>query len=288
MSLTGYSQGTVANWARQNFTADFEQLPGARDIAVRQHEIPGHGTTGCLKGLVIGTSTNAKGQPIDILAWLEDDRMVVGYVNAVGKNLSDVRYDSIESLIHGAEKVKEPFCWVLESTDDRAFGKLEALVRYFFLLKGSMQAIKYNLQHFPAYFADACRDVAAAKGVDRDQTRVRAKTISSGDTGIANNSDAPAFSTSLYGFEVFVDSQEPRSIIARNTSRPLEFTRQDRGHNAPSHDSCEAEIRNLRSTVQDLTGGLMASGSRVKTAEIEALFWKGKYECLRRSMEEDE
>ncbi|KAH7068861.1 hypothetical protein BKA63DRAFT_421818 [Paraphoma chrysanthemicola] len=275
MSLTGYSHGTITSWAKQNFPADFEQLPGARDVAVRQHKIPGHGTTGCLKGLVIGISANATGKPIDILAWLEGNRMVVGYIDTMGKNVQDVRYDSIESLIHGAEQVKEPFCWVLESANDTAFSKLEALVRYFFLLKGSMQAIKNNLTDFSAYFASACRDVAAAKGVHFDQARVLAKTVSSGETDSAKASKAPTFATSLYGFEVFVDSQAPPSHVTHEASRPTGLI-------------CAAEIQNLQSTVQELEGKLMASDSQAKKAKNEAALWKANYERLRRRMEEDE
>tara|TARA_R110002003_G_scaffold96_9_gene7451 strand:- start:40765 stop:41370 length:606 start_codon:yes stop_codon:yes gene_type:complete len=188
MSLTGYSHGSIMRWAKQNFAADVEQLPGARDVTVQQHKIPGHSKNGCLKGLVIGTSKSEKGEELDILAWLEGSRMVVGYVTVVGNRLQDVRFDSAESVIHGAEKFRAPFCWVLGGGDETAFGKLEALVRYFFLLKGSMHAVKDNFEGFAIHFSGACRDVGAAKGVAWTEPE---STVRANSPGSSNNAKAP-------------------------------------------------------------------------------------------------
>ena len=106
--------------------------------------------------------------------------MIVGYINQVGTRLHDVRYDSYTSVMQGVEKFKEPFCWVSESADEKAFARIEALVRYYFLLKGSNQAIKDNIPSFTAHFPGACRDVAAAKGVVRRKPRSREGGVSLG------------------------------------------------------------------------------------------------------------
>ena len=182
MSLNGYSHASILRWAKQNFPTDFQQLPGAKDVAVQLHKVPGRSNTGYLKGLVIGTAMNEKDTTVDVLAWLEGKQMLVGYVSKVGARLQDVRYDSYESVMQSVEVFKEPFCWIVESEDEEAFAQIEALVRYFFLLKGSMQAVKDNLEDFAAYFSGACRHIAAAKGVDWEEPSSREGSGSLGCT----------------------------------------------------------------------------------------------------------
>jgi hypothetical protein len=114
--------------------------------------------------------------------------MVVGYLNVVGNRLQDVRFDSAKSVIHSAEKFKAPFRWVLGGGDEMAFRKLEALVRYFFLLKGSMQAVKDNFEDFAIHFSGACRDVGAAKGWAWTEPESAVRANSPGDS---NNAKAP-------------------------------------------------------------------------------------------------
>ncbi|KAF2032617.1 hypothetical protein EK21DRAFT_109689 [Setomelanomma holmii] len=270
MSLTGYSHASVVRWAKQNFRTDFEQLPGARDIAVH---------------LVIGTGKNERGDQIGILAWLEGGRMILGYVTKVGNGVQDTCFDSLESMVHNANKIKKLFCWTLEASEQTAAGKLEALVRYFFLLKGSTQAVMGNFQDFEMCFPGACRGVAAARGVGLGGEEVKDSTRRS---DLCSESVATRPSpTPLYAFEIFVgslDASPKNPSSGPRDSAELISTQDD---SALYRENYEADLRILRSRVQDLSERLVSSESRLKKAENEAMLWKGHCEQLRRKVEED-
>jgi hypothetical protein len=71
-----------------------------------------------------------------------------------------------------AEAFKEHFCWVMRPEEDDNLKKLEAWVRYYFVLKGSLQAVKDHVSEFDQHFGEACRDVAAAQGVEWEEPDV--------------------------------------------------------------------------------------------------------------------
>lgn len=113
MFLIGYSHSSIVLWAKKNFPTEFQQLPGTKNVAIQLHKITSAGSQGYLKGLVIGHSTDERDKSIDVLAWLEDDCMIISYVTKAGSSIQVVRYDSAESVRQSVEESKEPFCWVL-------------------------------------------------------------------------------------------------------------------------------------------------------------------------------
>jgi len=189
MSLSGFSQSTITLWATKNFPMDFQQLPGARQVVIRLHKIFSPEGQAYIKGLVIGTGTNEKGLSTEILAWLDKSSVVIGYVTNVGSHTRETRFDSIESVMESVTEFKEPFNCIIQVEGEATFAKLEALVRYFFLLKGLTQAVKDRIGDFEEHFGNACRDIAAAQGVEREEPR----DISPGAGENARNSSGCEF-----------------------------------------------------------------------------------------------
>jgi hypothetical protein len=189
MSLPGYSQSTITLWATKNFPIEFQQLPGAKQVAIRLHKIFSPGSQAYIKGLVIGIGTNEKGLSTEILAWLDKSSMVIGYVTNVGSHIRETRFDSIESVMESVTEFKEPFNCIIQVGGEATFAKLEALVRYFFLLKGSTQAVKDRIGDFEEHFGDACRDIAVAQGIEWEELR----DISPGTGANAPNSSGCEF-----------------------------------------------------------------------------------------------
>lgn len=94
--------------------------------------------------------------------------MIIGYVTKVGSHIQETRFDSTESVMESVTEFKEPFSCILQVEGETTFAKLEALVRYYFFLKGSTQAVKDRIRDFEEHFGDACRDITAAQGIERE------------------------------------------------------------------------------------------------------------------------
>ncbi|KAH5441574.1 hypothetical protein HBI47_043610 [Parastagonospora nodorum] len=225
MSPHGYTQGSIAQWANKNFLTDFRELSGAKQVAVQLHKISNSGSQGYIKGLVIGIGINEKGASIEILVWLNNGSMIIGYVTKVGSRIQETRFDSTESVMESVTEFKEPFGCVLHVEGEAAIAKLEALVRYYLLLKGSTQAVKDRITEFEEHFGDACRDIAAAHKTEREDP----PDIRLGPGADAWTSLAYPDRHGLYDFEIFVEglrntsgkvnmsSQSPKSHIAHGT-----------------------------------------------------------------------
>jgi hypothetical protein len=166
MLLCGHSQSSIVLSAKTNFSTDFQQVPGPKDVTIQLHKTSSPEGQGYLKGLAIGTGTDEEGKTIDVLAWLEDDSLIIGYVTISASRVQDIRYDSAKSVLQSVNEFKEPFCWVLGSGQESAFAQLKALLRYYFLVKGSVETVKDHIQVFEKHFENACRVIAAARGVE--------------------------------------------------------------------------------------------------------------------------
>ncbi|KAH3904454.1 hypothetical protein HBI56_171140 [Parastagonospora nodorum] len=243
MSPHGYTQGSIAQWANKNFLTDFRELSGAKQVAVQLHKISNSGSQGYIKGLVIGIGINEKGGSIEILVWLNNGSMIIGYVTKVGSRIQETRFDSTESVMESVTEFKEPFGCVLHVEGEAAIAKLEALVRYYLLLKGSTQAVKDRITEFEEHFGDACRDIAAAHKTEReDPPDIRLGPGADAWTSLACKVSwyIPSIAIDtipttdpdrhgLYDFEIFVEglrntsgkvnmsSQSPKSHIAHGT-----------------------------------------------------------------------
>jgi len=112
MRLNGYSRFTIDSWAKLNFPSDFDQLPAPRDIHIHSwmQNPTISGSIGRLAILVIGKNFHYENEIVDVLAWLEDNCMIIGYVIHIGTRAKEIRYDSTISVLEGVSEFIQPYC----------------------------------------------------------------------------------------------------------------------------------------------------------------------------------
>lgn len=160
MALTDHSFESVKIWGTKHFTADFEHLPGAKDITL-QINVPTDSKGLYVTGLIVGSSiveNNTSRGTVDILAWLNGNCMKIGYTTKMKCGTFAIHLKTITDC---AITFHEPFSWVIKERGNTSVARFEALVRYCFLVKGAISAVKNNFQHFVDHFPGACQDISA-------------------------------------------------------------------------------------------------------------------------------
>ncbi|KAF2631149.1 hypothetical protein BU25DRAFT_418775 [Macroventuria anomochaeta] len=166
------SLGSVTAWASAHFRDDYLKIPKRKDYTTYLICLPKqHSNKSSLTAIIVGTAFEEIrpyfGATVDVLAWVKDDRVEVGYITQLGNKTNVVVY---EDIISSRISFQEPFCWILDAADETAIRRFEALVHHAAMLMGSKKAINSNYyDEFRDHFPGACRDIAevAEKRIDK-------------------------------------------------------------------------------------------------------------------------
>jgi hypothetical protein len=176
----GFGLRVIQAWAAQNFTDDFDQLPGPDAFTIQYNYVIEKDLAhrhGILVGSAIQEFDETMSTSTDILAWLEDSCVTVGYIVQPTPFRKEIRY---KKITNPTVTFMEPFCWLLHTRDQTAISRFEAFVPYAFLIASGQYAVpaafRYNwtllTEHFPGACSLVTRGMAGrqAERVRRPQT----------------------------------------------------------------------------------------------------------------------
>ncbi|KAL6710424.1 hypothetical protein ACN47E_009370 [Coniothyrium glycines] len=201
MALLGSSFQHVQTWAQLHFAADYKHLPHHSRMIMELHAVPDHNEAGFIKGLVIGSTTNKAQRRVRILAWLQGDRMHLGYIGKTRMGKVEVRFKTIGD---NDAIFDTPFKFITGAQLNTALPRLEALVRYYFLAKGPRESpyVSGAFWEFSTHFAGACQDVAAGYEALSEQYRETLHQLEATWKGQAEN-HAPNTEGGSLGHQLF-------------------------------------------------------------------------------------